>query len=719
MDSHRSDIAASGFGALLFTALYAVIAGQQFTRYAYPAGMDLTIAGVVSREAVGILVDSLWPLIVAVNAILLGFHAAAGGLLGFVAGRFWDAAYRRFRGRRLAWRLHIALVGMSLAGVALLAFSTVAVRYPFQYDHLLNAQGGLLRSLQEALTSHADPDVLEASTWMTIALLALPSLLRAVRYRPTAAALIAVAVLGMGGWIVPKPTARANAGPNIVLILLESTRSDHLSVNGYPWPTSPHIDRLVAERGVSFTGAWAHSNGTVESMLTIMTSTYPHRHGIRSMFHGEEFARPGVPSLPALLRQSGYATRVVTDWDGDVTYFNERVLPGFDRYDVAEFGVVNYVKQTYAQYFLFYALTDNALGHHVFSTFYRAGGGFAPAGSDAYYRARIAANLAELARAPRFFLTLFFSNAHMNYRCPHPYYRRFADPAYEGPNKYQALSNPLHERPDGLEKETRQITALYAGCIAALDDNVGFVTDTLHALGLDDRTILVITGDHGDKLPDHRSFRYGRNGAWLDPGEFHVPLVVTAPGVAVPRRTVPAQVRHVDILPTILDLAGLPRPPDVEGVSLVPLITGLATDLELEVFGEAGFHWTPVKPPYQGYRPMTEVVELRVDRGGWLIPRYFLRPECLARIEEAKPRFLRTGRYQLNYRPLVAGASLELYEWTVDPAGERNLAGTRPDLAAWLRSRLFAWALNDPGLTVRGWRLEARDERAAGCAPRK
>ena len=108
-----------------------------------------------------------------------------------------------------------------------------------------------------------------------------------------------------------------------------------------------------------------------------------------------------------------------------------------------------------------------------------------------------------------------------------------------------------------------------------------------------------------------------------------------------------------------------------------------------------------------------------MDRGGWLIPRYFLRPECLARIEEAKPRFLRTGRYQLNYRPLVAGASLELYEWTVDPAGDRNLAGTRPDLAVWLRSRLFAWALNDPGLTVRGWRLEARDERAARCAPRK
>jgi len=679
--------------------------------------MDLTIGGVVPQEAVGILVDSLWPVIVRVNAILLGFHVIAGGLLGFVAGRFWDAACR-WLGCRLSCCRRTFLVGMSLVVVTALAFATVVVRYPFQYDHLLNARDGLLRSLQQTLTSHADPDLLELATWAAIAILAWPLIVKATCYRPAAATLISLAVLGMGGPTISRPGAWANAGPNIVLILLESARGDFFSVNGHPWPTSPRVDGLVAEGGVSFTRAWAHSNGTVESVVTIMTSAYPHRHGIRSMFHSEEFARPGLPMLPALLHQRGYAARVVTDWDGDVTYFNERVLPGFDRYDVAEFGVVNYVKQIYAQYFLFYALTDNALGHRLFSTFYRAGGGFAPAGGDAYYRTRIAAHLAELATAPRFFLTLFFSNAHMNYRCPHPYYHRFADPAYAGPNKYQALSHVLHERPEGLEKEARQITALYAGCIAALDDNVGFVADALRALGLADRTILVITGDHGEKLPDRRSFWYGRNGAWLDPSEFHVPLVVIDPRIAVARRTVSSPARHVDILPTILDLAGLPIPDTVQGVSLVPLMTGATADLELEVFGEAGFHWVPVRPPYRGYRPMTQVVELRRAPGGALIPRYFLRPECLARMEEAKPRFVRTGRYQLNYRPLVTGARVELHEWVVDPAGEQNLAGARPDLAARLQSRLFAWALDDPELTVRGGHLEAHDERtASACAP--
>jgi arylsulfatase A-like enzyme len=707
-------MAGAALGALLFAALYAAVAAQQFTHYAAPAGMDLTIAGIVSRDAVGMLVQALWPVLLTVNVILLGFHVVAGALLGFAAGRFWQAVYA-WRERPLSALGRAALVLASLSTVAGLAFCTVAIRYPFQLDHLLNGRGGLLRRAHSALTAHVDPALCAALTWIAIAVLATPVLARAVR-RPRAMAPLCVVGVGIAGWMGAASPAGSNAGPNVVLILLESARGDFVSVNGHPWPTSPRIDELVAGRGVSFTRAWAHANGTVESVVSLMSSTYLHRHGIRSMFHGEEFAQPALPVLPALLREHGYATRVVTDWDGDVTYFTERVLPGFDHYDVAEFGVVNYVKQAYAQHFLFHALTDNAAGHRLFRVFYQAGGGFAPAGSDAYYRTRIAGHLAELAHAPRFFLTLFFSNAHMNYRCAYPYYRRFADAAYEGPNKYQALSNPLQERPDGLEHEAQQIRALYAGCMRALDDNVGFVIDTLAGLGLDARTLLIITGDHGDRLPDHRSFRYGRNGAWLDPGEFHVPLVIAGPGIppAAPR-TIDAHARHVDVMPTILDLLGLPSPPGVEGVSLVPLIAGSERDLGLDVFGVGGFHWTPVPPPALGYPPMTHLVALRLTPEGSLIPRYFLRPECLGRIEEARPRFIRTGRYQLNYRPLMTGTKIELYDWTVDPANERDLARVVPDIAARLASRLFAWSLADRELIARNGRLEARDPAAVTC----
>ncbi len=706
-------------GVIVFVGFYTLIAAQQFTRYAQPAGMDLTIAGVAGPEAVRILVDALWPVIVTVNATLLGFHAGVGFVFGLLAGGFWDAVFR-LRGRVLDGRARSLLVAGSLLIVAALAFGVIAVRYPFQYDHLLNARDGVLRRLHDALTAHVSPTALTVALWGTITMLALPTLFRTMSRRWAIASLLVLGVLGLGAWRVPSAAPGSNDGPNVVLVFLESARSDFFSINGHARATSPNVDRLVAANGVTFTRAWSHVNGTVESVVTVMTSAYPHQHGIRSMFHNDALASTRTRTLPALLRQRGYATRVVTDWDGDVTYFNEQVLPGFDEYDVAEFGVVNYVKQIYAQYFIFYALTDNEVGHRLFATFYRAGGGFPPAGSDAYYRTRIASHLAELATTRRFFLTLFFSNAHMNYRCAYPYYRRFTDPAYEGPNKYAALSNPLVTSPTGLEREARQIRGLYEGCVAALDDNVGFVADTLRTLSLDRQTILVVTGDHGEKLPDERAFRYGRNAAWLEPAEFHVPLAVIAPGLGVGHRHIEVPARHVDILPTILELVGVPVPAGLNGESLVPLMTGRGSRQPVDVFAETGFHWTPVAPPYLGYPPMTRVVQLRLASGGALIPRYFLRPECLPRITLAKHRFVRTERYHLNYRPTTTGATLELYDWMADPVGTQNLVTRRPDVAADLRNRLLQWASGDPDLLVRDGRLVPRHAGALQeCSPER
>jgi arylsulfatase A-like enzyme len=712
-------LGAGPVGVIVFVGLYTLIAAQQFTRYAQPAGMDLTIAGVAGPEAVRILVDALWPVIVTVNATLLGFHAGVGFVFGLLAGGFWDAVFR-LRGRVLDGRARSLFVAGSLLLVAALAFGVIAVRYPFQYDHLLNAQDGVLRRLHDGLTSHVSPTALTVALWGTITLLALPALVRTMSRSWAIASLLLLGVVSLGAWRVPSAAPGSNAGPNVVLVFLESARSDYFSINGHARATSPNFDRLVAADGVTFTRAWSHINGTVESVVTVMTSAYPHQHGIRTMFHNDALISTRTRTLPALLREHGYATRVVTDWDGDVTYFNEQVLPGFDEYDVAEFGVVNYVKQIYAQYFIFYALTDNEIGHRLFATFYRAGGGFTPAGSDAYYRTRIASHLAELATTRRFFLTLFFSNAHMNYRCAYPYYQRFTDPDYQGLNKYAALSNPLVTSPTGLEREARQIRGLYEGCVAALDDNVGFVAETLRALSLDRQTILVVTGDHGEKLPDGRAFRYGRNAAWLEPAEFHVPLAVIAPALGVGRRRIEAPARHVDILPTVLELVGLPVPAGLNGESLVPLIRGEGIRRSVDVFAETGFHWTPVAAPYLGYPPMTHVVQLRLASGGALIPRYFLRPECLPRITLAKHRFIRTERYHLNHRPTTAGATLELYDWRADPAGTQNLVTTRPDVAADLRNRLFQWASGDPDLLVRDGRLVPRHAGAMQeCSPER
>src|SRR5207245_8827571 len=124
--------------------------------------------------------------------------------------------------------------------------------------------------------------------WALIGVLALPTLVRAVLRRPVAGAAALAGALGLVGWHASERAAGLNEGPNVVLIFLESARSDFFSINGYPALTSPRLDRLVAEAGVTFTDAWPHANSTVASVVPVLTSASSSRQGMRRRLHGEE-----------------------------------------------------------------------------------------------------------------------------------------------------------------------------------------------------------------------------------------------------------------------------------------------------------------------------------------------------------------------------------------------------------------------------------------------
>ena len=111
-------IRAGTVGASLYASLYLAVSAQQFTRYAHPAGMDLTMAGIVPRDAIRILVRALWPVLLTTNAILLAFYAATGFLLGWLAARFW-AAVAEATGR--------SIVGIGSGNVRAASLGTIAV----------------------------------------------------------------------------------------------------------------------------------------------------------------------------------------------------------------------------------------------------------------------------------------------------------------------------------------------------------------------------------------------------------------------------------------------------------------------------------------------------------------------------------------------------------------------------------------------------------------
>lgn len=124
----------------------------------------------------------------------------------------------------------------------------------------------------------------------------------------------------------------------------------------------------------------------------------------------------------------------------------------------------------------------------------------------------------------------------------------------------------------------------YLGEIAYMDAQIGRVLGWLRDRGLDDRTIVVAMGDHGEGLGQHREASHG---FFVYDSTLRVPLLIRAPYDRLAHRRVPAVVRSEDVLPTVLDLLGQPVPPESKGTSLVPLMTGASADLNLDAYSES------------------------------------------------------------------------------------------------------------------------------------
>jgi choline-sulfatase len=124
----------------------------------------------------------------------------------------------------------------------------------------------------------------------------------------------------------------------------------------------------------------------------------------------------------------------------------------------------------------------------------------------------------------------------------------------------------------------------YRGEVAFTDAQVGRIVEFLESRGLLDRTVVAVIGDHGESLGDHGEHTHG---FFIYESAARVPFIIRAPFDLTRGRRVDDPVRAVDLMPTVLDLLGLPVPEDIAGVSLVPLMTGARQELGLEGYAEA------------------------------------------------------------------------------------------------------------------------------------
>jgi arylsulfatase A-like enzyme len=343
-----------------------------------------------------------------------------------------------------------------------------------------------------------------------------------------------IAVLALLAVALPSVAARLLRrnldGPSFILVSLDTLRADHLGLYGYARDTSPELDRLAKESAV-FDWAISQAPNTPLSHMSLFTSAYPTVHGFRGQ--GDQLAGWWL-TLAEYLREAGYRTVATTDgglmrgWYG----FSQ----GFERYEDSRRGLAK--------------SADLAL-HWL---------------DDG------------LAREP-FFMFVHTYDIHSPYDPPPPFRNMFADAAYgggftPGSQELEEIRLRLDENPEmgsGLSpSDLRFIVARYDEGIRATDSVLGRFVEALRSRGVLDRSWLIVISDHGEEFTEHGSVLHEK----LYHTVTHVPLLIRPPGGKPVRARAPEVVELIDVMPTILQLAGVePRAP-LQGKSLVKLLKG-------------------------------------------------------------------------------------------------------------------------------------------------
>ena len=409
--------------------------------------------------------------------------------------------------------------------------------------------------------------------------------------------------------------ARRQQKPNIVFFGIDSLRRDHMSAYGYQRLTTPHLDRFASE-GVLFEQTFSAHIPTTSAYASMLTGMDVFTTQVVALRHKGPL-RPEVQTLPEILRAEGYNTTCVG-------FTGNPSSRGFDKYiDYPAWGSWNEGRSPKAQDLNAVALPE----------------------------------LDRLARKREpFLLFLRHMDPHAPYLPPEPYERIFyhgneLDPKNKSMEPVMAFK-PFRDffaswMPPGI-RDKDYVIAQYDGAVAYMDAAIQSIFTALAAKGLEENTIVVVNGDHGETLYDHECY-FDHHGLY-EP-TLMVPLILRFPGRLPAGRRVGGYNQHKDLLPTLLELAGIGRD-DIafDGRSLLPMLRGEVASHESEFY-------------------ITECTWMR--KHGWRTPQWKL-------ILALEPDF--------HFKPPV-----ELYNLVEDPQENNNLADSQPEVVAALKARMDAW----------------------------
>jgi arylsulfatase A-like enzyme len=461
---------------------------------------------------------------------------------------------------------------------------------------------------------------------------------------------------------------------NVVILMNDSLRSDHLAAYGVPAPwerpghagepfvRTPHLDRLAAESAL-FEHFYCASYPTIPCRYDCFAG----RYGFPT--RGWQPLEPDDVVLAGLVGAGGYVPMLIYDTPmlGNDSYNYTRDFAGYD-----------FIRGQHADRYNVDPLdpplpaAPHKLKNVAATKLYLRNTARRRSERD-WVCARTAARACDWLERNRardnFVLWVDMWDPHEPFDAPAFDLAPYADPRYAG----DQVIYPQYGRGDYLaDAERDQVRALYAGLVTCADRQVGRILDTIELVGLAKNTLVIFLSDHGHLFGDHdlQGKPTGPLGCLYEVTT-RVPLLIRHPGGLGAGRRVPGLAQHPDLLPTILEFLELPIPSSVEGRSLWPLIEGRTPQIRSAAFS-GRYSRAADGPGPTSTRPDASAFDgwAGTDRGG-------------------EPITVTTEEWSYLYTPI--GNVRELYNLRADPAQERNLADVHPDVARDLHGRFLAF----------------------------
>ena len=497
----------------------------------------------------------------------------------------------------------------------------------------------------------------------------------------------------MGGKAAPADAS------SIVLITVDTLRADALDVfrNGGTVPAglerarTPHLNKFAGGSWV-FLDASTPIPKTPQAISSLMTGNYPGRHGLRNLF--ETLGADNV-TLAEILREHGWTTHAVIT--NGLIDRPSGIGQGFDVYRPRD-GLRAAVK-SYLVVQLCARLSPRGV-RFILNRFpaLRITAETASAVTD-----RAVAALDELSGRP-YFLWVHYLDPHWPYQPPEPWMGQTDTMPAAPLTIYDDLrtgkvniGEMIHDN-KMPPAEVERLASLYAGETNYLDGEVGRLIEAVGSSAGSSSTIIVFTSDHGESLGEHRY--YFSHGDQVYQPSMRVPLIIQVPGAGA--RTIESPVGLADITPTILDLARIPLPSELDGVSILPRVTpetaaAHAGDAHGFLFGESDISYLKENP---WVTIPGEAGKVRyVRQGPWKLVRYPRDIAAARRFDETlgtvnEGLVTPLGSNETTKLGVSSPDIIELFDLGADPSELNDLSKKEAARATAMTHALDAWLIS-------------------------